>query len=281
MQLGPLGDGLLHALVHQLHRGGRDQRPDDGAVILRIAGGQRLGARDELLQELIGDLALHDDAARVEADLALVEERAERGRAHRIVHVDVVENDHRVVAAQLHRGALQRLAGALGEHLGGLHAADQIDDAHLGASKNTSAISPAAPGAWVTTLMTPGGKPASSAICARIRPAEIGANSEGFTTTVLPAATGEMTARQDSTLAPFHGVKLATTPRGRRTPIECEPGTLLQDFALGEVHPARRLLDGGGDQILLEGGEGDRAAGFLRENLERSRRGGASRSRRP
>src|ERR1700755_2507900 len=93
-------------------------------------------------------------------------------------------------------------------------------------SKKTSAISPAAPGAWVTTLITPFGKPASSATCARIRPAEIGASSDGFTTTVLPAATGEITARQESTLAPFQGVKLATTPRGRRTPIGREPGTL-------------------------------------------------------
>src|SRR5467141_5151777 len=58
-------------------------------------------------------------------------------------------------------------------------------------------------------------------------PAETGANSDGFTTTVLPAATGDMTARQERTLAPFHGVKLATTPSGRRTPIECVPGTLV------------------------------------------------------
>src|SRR5580765_3225545 len=58
-------------------------------------------------------------------------------------------------------------------------------------------------------------------------PAETGANSDGLTTTVFPAATGEMTARQDRTFAPFHGVKLATTPRGRRTPIECDPGALV------------------------------------------------------
>src|ERR1700761_8414888 len=58
-------------------------------------------------------------------------------------------------------------------------------------------------------------------------PAETGANSDGLTTTVFPAATGDMTARQESTLAPFHGVKLATTPSGRRTPIECDPGELV------------------------------------------------------
>src|SRR5580765_2929913 len=75
--------------------------------------------------------------------------------------------------------------------------------------------------------MTPAGNPASSATSASMTPAEIGANSDGLTTTVFPAATGEMTARQDKTLAPFHGVKLATTPSGRRTPIECVPGKLL------------------------------------------------------
>src|SRR3977135_1407396 len=74
--------------------------------------------------------------------------------------------------------------------------------------------------------MTPAGNPASSATSASMTPAETGANSDGLTTTVFPAATGEMTARQDRTLAPFHGVKLATTPSGRRTPIECVPGKL-------------------------------------------------------
>ncbi|HEX9605731.1 MAG TPA: hypothetical protein VF962_00735 [Gemmatimonadaceae bacterium] len=42
--------------------------------------------------------------------------------------------------------------------------------------------------------------------------------------TVLPVATGEMTARHERTFAPFHGVKLATTPKGRRAPIEWRPG---------------------------------------------------------
>jgi len=55
---------------------------------------------------------------------------------------------------------LERLACALREHPSGLHTTDQIDHAHVGAFKKTSAISPAAPGACVTTLMTPGGKPA-------------------------------------------------------------------------------------------------------------------------
>src|SRR6266436_9011175 len=76
-------------------------------------------------------------------------------------------------------------------------------------------------------LITPAGNPASSATSASMIPAEIGATSEGLTTTVFPAATGDMTARQDRTLAPFHGVKLATTPSGRRTPIEWDPGAFV------------------------------------------------------
>src|ERR1700677_4479756 len=35
-------------------------------------------------------------------NLALVEERAEGCGAHRIIHVDVVENDHGIVATQFH-----------------------------------------------------------------------------------------------------------------------------------------------------------------------------------
>jgi len=89
-----------------------------------------------------------------------------------------------------------------------------------GRSKNSSAMGPAAPGSCVITLITPGGNPASSATSASMIPAETGANSEGFTTTVFPAATGDMTARQDRMFAPFHGVKLAQTPKGRRKPTE-------------------------------------------------------------
>ena len=93
-------------------------------------------------------------------------------------------------------------------------------------AKNSSAIAAAAPGACGTTLITPGGNPASSAISATMSPAEIGANSDGLTTTVQPAASGFSTARQERMFAPFQGVKLATTPSGRRTPIEWVSGRL-------------------------------------------------------
>src|SRR5437868_2509873 len=95
-------------------------------------------------------------------------------------------------------------------------------------------------------------------------PAEIGANSDGFTTTVFPAATGDMTARQDRTLAPFHGVKLATTPSGRRhgrAPIRasscCDAGKQLS--AIGLVDLEDLIINGvaplvtGKIAILLHG----------------------------
>src|ERR1700751_4821558 len=100
--------------------------------------------------------------------------------------------------------------------------------------------------------MTPAGNPASSATSASIIPAETGANSDGLTTTVFPAATGDMTARQDRTLAPFHGVKLATTPSGRRTPIEWDPGALVSRTSFGQINPACDLLERRCHQVLLE-----------------------------
>lgn len=62
---------------------------------------------------------------------SLVEERAERGGAHGIIHVDVVQDNHRVVSAELEHGALQRPTRTLCQHASGLHPADQIDDTHV------------------------------------------------------------------------------------------------------------------------------------------------------
>ncbi|GAA3310813.1 hypothetical protein GCM10020295_78880 [Streptomyces cinereospinus] len=86
-------------------------------------------------------------------------------------------------------------------------------------SYSSSAISAAPPGAWVTTFTVPGGKPASCRTSPISSPAVTGASSEGLTTTVLPAASGATTARHARTCAPFHGVKLATTPSGLRSAV--------------------------------------------------------------
>ena len=94
-----------------------------------------------------------------------------------------------------------------------------------GRSKNSSAIGTASPGACVTTLITPAGNPASSMISGMSRPADTGDSSDGFSTTVLPNASGLTTVRQASTWAPFQGEIPATTPSGRRSAIANVPGT--------------------------------------------------------
>jgi hypothetical protein len=76
----------------------------------------------------------------------------------------------------------------------------------------------------VTTLITPGGNPASSMISGISSPADTGASSDGFSATVLPNASRLTTVRQASTCAPFQGEIPATTPSGRRSAIANVPG---------------------------------------------------------
>src|SRR5207237_6758205 len=77
-------------------------------------------------------LPLNDDAAGVKADLALMKERAKRRRANSVVHVHVVEDDHRIETAELHHGSLQSAPGTFRKHSRSLDSADQIDDPDLG-----------------------------------------------------------------------------------------------------------------------------------------------------
>src|SRR6266851_5184108 len=93
---------------------------------------QGLGRRHKLAEEFLVDLTLKYDVANIEADLDLIKERAERRRADRVVHVDVVEDDHRIETTQLQHGPLQEASGALGQHARRLDSADQIDDANFG-----------------------------------------------------------------------------------------------------------------------------------------------------
>ncbi len=71
----------------------------------------------------------------------------------------------------------------------------------------------------VTTLSTPGGRPASTAISASRRVDE-GVSGAGLSTTVLPAASAGPSFQIAITNGKFHGAIPATTPTGRRTIIE-------------------------------------------------------------
>ena len=67
----------------------------------------------------------------------------------------------------------------------------------------------------VTTLRTPGGKPASRASSASLI-AVSDVSGDGYSTTVLPAARAGPSFQEVSSIGKFHGTMAATTPSGSR-----------------------------------------------------------------
>ncbi len=85
----------------------------------------------------------------------------------------------------------------------------------LARRRSSTRAAPASAPKPVTTLMTPGGKPASSASAANRRTvAEV--YSEGLITMVLPVARAGASLLVVSVSGEFHGVMAPTTPRGSR-----------------------------------------------------------------
>ena len=80
---------------------------------------------------------------------------------------------------------------------------------------STSAAPVGSPGP-VTTLTTPGGKPASTTSSARAS-VDVGVISDGLTTTVFPAASAGKSFQPSRPSGVFHGVIAATTPIGSRS----------------------------------------------------------------
>ena len=68
----------------------------------------------------------------------------------------------------------------------------------------------------MTTLNTPGGKPASSISCANSS-VEAGACSAGLTTNVQPAASAGASFHDINRIGEFQGVIAPITPTGSRT----------------------------------------------------------------
>src|SRR6476469_7487048 len=77
------------------------------------------------------DFSLDDDSPCVQADLSLVEERRERCRAHCILHIDVVQNDHWVISAEFQHSTFQHPPCAFSQHASGLHSPNKVNDAHI------------------------------------------------------------------------------------------------------------------------------------------------------
>jgi len=93
---------------------------DDGVRLARIADLQALRHRDETLAERIENWLFDQDARVGHADLTLMEEDAECGRADGVIDVGVAENDQRTLSAHLEREAFQRLRRFDGEMATGL-----------------------------------------------------------------------------------------------------------------------------------------------------------------
>jgi hypothetical protein len=83
-----------------------------------------------------------------------------------------------------------------------------------------------------TTLSTPSGTPASSAMRSSSS-AVSGVSAAGFSTTVLPAASAGATFQDAMTSGKFHGTIRPTTPSGSRNVMSTPPAT-------GIVWPSRR-----------------------------------------
>src|SRR4029077_21221869 len=106
---------LIDAALNLLHGVRRNQRPHDCLRVTRIAAFQGLCPGDELFKELIVNSALDDDLACIGADLPLMKEGAKRGGSDSIIHVDIVQDNERIVAAELKNCALERAPGAFGQ----------------------------------------------------------------------------------------------------------------------------------------------------------------------
>ncbi len=121
----------------------------------------------------------------------------------------------------------------------------------------------------MTTLSTPSGSPASAKISAQSRPPEIGDHSDGFSTTVLPSASGAAMERAER-------IK-RDVPRGDRGhDADRSPKAHRQRSGrVGRDHgPDRRvrercgLTQEAGDEVHLEHADAEARAGLPRKQLD-------------
>src|SRR5207249_3581767 len=120
VNLGSPRERILYAVINQLYGVTRNDGTDDGFRVQGIACRQAVRPSHKLAEKFFVDLALNDDSASIETDLALMKEGPERRGADSIVHIDVVENNHRIETAKLHHGPLQKASGAFRQHTCGL-----------------------------------------------------------------------------------------------------------------------------------------------------------------
>ena len=103
-----------------------------GGRIERVADLALLGLLGQPLDEFLVDLLLDEQPAAGGAALAAVEVDGVEGAGDGLLHVGVGEDDVGALAAQLERGALQRVGRGLLDDLGGVDMAGEGDLVDVG-----------------------------------------------------------------------------------------------------------------------------------------------------
>ena len=109
-------DRVGDQLAHRLHRLLVDERADVHALVLAAAEGERAHPLGELVGELLRHRGLHEEPVRGRAGLAHVPHLGDHRAVHRGVHVGVLEDQERRVAAELHAHPLELLGGLPDQH---------------------------------------------------------------------------------------------------------------------------------------------------------------------
>ena len=110
-------DGVGDQLADRLDRLLVDQRADVDAVVLAAADGERAHPLAELLGELLGHRAVHQEPVGGGARLAHVAHLGDHRAVDGGVDVGVLEDQERRVAAELHADPLQLVGGLPDQHL--------------------------------------------------------------------------------------------------------------------------------------------------------------------
>ena len=122
-----LRDGVAEEGVRAVALALVDHRAEADAVLRRVADGDRRGLGGERLDVRLVQVAGHDVAAGRDARLALVVPGRPGADHRRLLEVGVVEDQQRVVAAELERHALELLAGDLGDAAADRAGAGEVD----------------------------------------------------------------------------------------------------------------------------------------------------------
>ena len=227
MRAFPLGD--IDVFENLLELGRRRDRADLRRVEQRIAHSRGLGEGHEPVDEFVVNGAMDERARTGDAGLAGRGEDARYDAFHGIVEDGVLQDDVGRLAAEFERHGLDRARGQFINALPGPVAAGEGDFRDLRMrNKPLADLRSEACHDVDDARREPGllEEPPNSS-------AETDENSDGFQTTVLPAASAGASFHVASRSGEFHGVIAATTPSGSSRVKFITPG-----LSMGMTRPS-------------------------------------------